>query len=84
MIFNLRGAIHCYEIILLHTLNIVLDNQQKVVSSFYHYYNPIALETFFLLVDLLNLYIHQYLSDSLTRAKENTHIECCFSKPNLF
>ena len=36
LIVDFGGAIHCYEIILLHSLDIVLGNKEKVVPSFYH------------------------------------------------
>ena len=37
-IFDFRGAIDCYEINLVHIQDIVLGNQEKVVSSFYRQY----------------------------------------------
>ena len=30
------GAMHCYEMILVHTLDIVLGNKEKLVPRFYH------------------------------------------------
>ena len=38
LIVDFGGAIHCYEMILVHSLDIVLGNKDKVVPSFYHQY----------------------------------------------
>ena len=36
LIVDFGGAFHCFEMILVHSLDIVLGNKEKVVPRFYH------------------------------------------------